>query len=357
MEWKKYSRGKWQWDEDELLKYALHKHNSHCWRKISEEVKTRSPIQCMHRWSKILKPGKIKAKWTIEEDISLTKYIKIYSDKNWTEISRRVPGRTSKQCRERWVNVLQPGVKKGEWTPSDDKKIFKLYIEYGARWTEIAAQINGRTENSIKNRFYSTLRRFANKDKQDGLLNEPNEHFKKDKLLTYVNRALVEDTNFRCKKGRRPLRYIPPSLLFPFKKCKSTSDLYKNISPRIKKCQSCMKLNSVYQETVRKVFLIRKVVRKPKEGNVCSFVQTNRSMSIPYLNYAMTPKFMYPAIPFVSKQDSVMFEAIKKNNELLQSFYRMKSSSGMPYNEVITDFQSQLLGIENMLSSVNAYYK
>ena len=37
--------------------------------------------------------------------------------------------------------------------------IFELHKQYGKSWSKIAEHIPGRTDNSVKNRFYSTLRR------------------------------------------------------------------------------------------------------------------------------------------------------------------------------------------------------
>jgi hypothetical protein len=55
--------------------------------------------------------------------------------------------------------VLDPDVKKGNWREDEDKIIFRLYREFGPKWTEMTKYLPERTENSIKNRFYSTIRK------------------------------------------------------------------------------------------------------------------------------------------------------------------------------------------------------
>lgn len=40
---------------------------------------------------------------------------------NWVQIEKHVPGRTDVQCRERWVNVLDPKVAFTKWTPEEDE--------------------------------------------------------------------------------------------------------------------------------------------------------------------------------------------------------------------------------------------
>lgn len=63
--------GKWDQEEDEMLKRAVDEHGAKQWRKIAEYVPGRTSIQCLHRWTKILKPGLVKGSWTPEEDEKL----------------------------------------------------------------------------------------------------------------------------------------------------------------------------------------------------------------------------------------------------------------------------------------------
>jgi len=128
-------------------------------------------VQCLHRWNKILKPGLIKGPWTIDEDRKLLEWVRTNGATKWTYCSDFISGRSGKQCRERWFNTLNPNVKKGGWTPKEDFLIFKFFSEFGSKWSLIASQFPGRTENSVKNRFYSTLRRIS-LDKKKNLSNE-----------------------------------------------------------------------------------------------------------------------------------------------------------------------------------------
>jgi len=132
------------------------------WKKVSEILKNRSPIQCLHRWSKILKPGLIKGPWTIQEDQKLIEWIKKEGPQSWTKCANKIFGRSGKQCRERYLNILSPKIKKGFWTAVEDYNIFQAYNQYGSKWSHISAALPGRSENSVKNRFYSTLRKHLN---------------------------------------------------------------------------------------------------------------------------------------------------------------------------------------------------
>ena len=64
-------RGKWTSEEDELLRRAVEYYGEKQWRLISQHVCGRNSIQCLHRWTKILKPGLIKGPWTDLEDEKL----------------------------------------------------------------------------------------------------------------------------------------------------------------------------------------------------------------------------------------------------------------------------------------------
>ena len=153
--------GKWTSEEDELLKKYVPLYGEKQWRKISEHVPGRTSIQCLHRWTKILKPGLVKGPWTSEEDQKLMAWVKSEGPTKWAQAAAFIKGRSGKQCRERWFNNLNPGVKKGNWNDEEDSLIFELYKKYGSSWSKIAKMIPGRTENAIKNRFYSTLRKLT----------------------------------------------------------------------------------------------------------------------------------------------------------------------------------------------------
>ena len=100
-----------------------------------------------------------KRAWTEEEDKQLLDTVDKLGPQRWSLIASHLKGRVGKQCRERWFNHLCPEGKKGEWTAEEDLLISEGVKELGTRWSEIVKRLPGRTDNAIKNRFNSNVRR------------------------------------------------------------------------------------------------------------------------------------------------------------------------------------------------------
>ncbi|XP_074567630.1 transcription factor MYB17-like isoform X2 [Curcuma longa] len=67
--------------------------------------------------------------------------------------------RCGKSCRLRWANYLRPDIKRGPFTVEEDKSIIQLHAILGNKWSAIAAQLAGRTDNEVKNYWNTHLKK------------------------------------------------------------------------------------------------------------------------------------------------------------------------------------------------------
>jgi hypothetical protein len=99
----------------------------------------------------------LRGPWTLQEDDSLRVAVSCLGARNWCDIARFVPSRTSKQCRERWLNRLSPSLNHAPFERWEDRLIVDKQKELGNRWATIARLLPGRSPGSVKNRWYSGL--------------------------------------------------------------------------------------------------------------------------------------------------------------------------------------------------------
>lgn len=98
-----------------------------------------------------------RKRFSAEEDAILKKLVQEEGLKDWEEISAQLPGRTSRQCRDRYNNYLYKEIIRRPWTPEEDQIIIEKNKIYGNSWSKIAQFLVGRSGNNVKNRWHKYL--------------------------------------------------------------------------------------------------------------------------------------------------------------------------------------------------------
>ena len=105
-----------------------------------------------------------RKKWSYREDQILKQVMKnqLYPI-NWIYVERlaREKGceKTVKQIKTRWVQYLNPRLSKNKWSKEELEMIFDQYELHANQWKIISKAFQGRSDNTIKNKFFSHIKR------------------------------------------------------------------------------------------------------------------------------------------------------------------------------------------------------
>jgi hypothetical protein len=140
-------KGRWTPEEDALLTEAVQKHGKD-FTAVAALIPGRTNERCRDRWER----------WTPEEDVILIEAVGKLG-KDFTAVAALIPGRASERCRQRWVRCLdfREGLKKGTWTTEEDAKLIEAVKKHGRQWVPVAALVVTRTNTQCRQRWLDNL--------------------------------------------------------------------------------------------------------------------------------------------------------------------------------------------------------
>lgn len=134
-------------------------------------------------------PGKIRQKWTPEDDRILIDAVaqgklpvflqrpskSIKTDTkfrvsrpkpaaaqetpiNWHKIAPCLPGRTNKNCRKRWHYKLAQDFRKGLWTAEEDERLRAAVQKHGVKWRMVSEDVKTRNGDQCWKRWNDCLK-------------------------------------------------------------------------------------------------------------------------------------------------------------------------------------------------------
>ena len=108
----------------------------------------------------VFPPFKRRRYWLAAEDLQLKRLVEHACGGDltppikvqWTVLARMMSGRTSKQCRERWFEQIDPRLRADEWTLEEDGTLMAGVAVHSTKWSTIAEMIPHRSANAVRQR-------------------------------------------------------------------------------------------------------------------------------------------------------------------------------------------------------------
>ncbi|KAI9494532.1 Homeodomain-like protein [Zychaea mexicana] len=114
--WKQHGQnsGRWTAEEDDKLRFAVCEFGENSWKDVGALVLTRTPHQCRIRWIQTLDPNIKRGRWSQEEQIRLAELAHVHKDESsrvdWKAVAKKLgTGRTSWTCKYKYQHMVQTG--------------------------------------------------------------------------------------------------------------------------------------------------------------------------------------------------------------------------------------------------------
>jgi len=157
----RYDATLWSIEESLRLQRLIDVYGTSRWSEVARNLPGKSEMQCLLHYRYGLNDDQQVrgiGSWSVEEDARLKALVDQQGTK-WALVARSMPGRVAKQCRERYLNHLDPSLHRGPWSEDEEQQLLRLCEGQQRQWAEICRQLPGRSYNDVKNRYNLIQRR------------------------------------------------------------------------------------------------------------------------------------------------------------------------------------------------------
>ncbi|RWS27117.1 snRNA-activating protein complex subunit 4-like protein [Leptotrombidium deliense] len=263
------------------------------WQQVNYFIEGRSLTQIKHYWQKINLPKRGEI-FTELEDKVLIAAVDKYGIHNWRKVAHFLPGRSNRQCRERYV--LRLGVENrivGNYTPAEDKKILQLAKEHNCKWVEIEKKMVGRNAKQISTR-YEFLLKYHNLEDDDVLVNKK----ETETLQTPTRRVILNRRH--CKRIREAMNTLY-GIQSSEKESEDTDTILR---------EGCRQLREQFDVTMRRKRFSNDSRGRPKKTDDETEVDNEISELFSY--YSLYRRRNYSKACQISVQEQYVTDEIKK---------------------------------------------
>ncbi|KAI0196798.1 Homeodomain-like protein [Xylaria flabelliformis] len=153
---------RWSEEEDRILYEETQKQelagDTKDWHRIAAKLPGRTNKDCRKRWVNKVCGSLKKGPWNKNEDECLLDAVD-----RWTLVANEVGFRSPDQCAKRWQSKLDPNLEHGGWTIEEDELLLNLVRENGREWKMFQEQkFSRRSTNELKNRYTGLTRKTKN---------------------------------------------------------------------------------------------------------------------------------------------------------------------------------------------------
>lgn len=273
---------------------------------------------------------KMFANWSEEEDRLLEEVLTGEPKKAiiWSVITFRLNKlgckKTLKEIKSRYIERSQLRKKDQNWSKDNLKKIFNYYLEFGSQWTIIASKFKGQTDNTVKNRFFSLLRKALRKMVRL-LRNKLNISYTKiiNQIKPKVLTTLLERTiTLETEKGNEKMEIIDIVKEFSFNEIdEMTQEEIKEKYPIVVKVVDlAMSMNEMYKENKSIIHSRYELeydnCRNDNERNIDNFVKKDNRVNESYYTQQRNKKEKAIITEFKEEVRGLLSKAKILNNDL-----------------------------------------